>query len=646
MSRVVPLAFLVLSSTLPTGAIQQPVRDPSAQPAQPTVRRIPVGTASITGTVTDADSGRPIAGVRVTLNGTSMPADAGAGIGPGPIAVGVPVGIGRGIGPGVSGGGSLSLSRTALTDAQGRFSIQKLPAGQFSLNASRGQFITSNYGAGRAGGQGTAIRLVDGQAFVANLELQRGGVIAGTVFSETGEPEPRAQVRAMRVTMSGGVRRLQTTMSAQSDDRGLYRMFGLQPGEYVIAAQPSGLGSMMSERQLAEWQLIEQAIASGTVQPPSAPGLPATVAVTVAPPGPSESSGLFLSTYYPATLVPSQATTITIDGTGERSGIDLQVLRVQSSGVDGTIGMPSMDGVAVQVSLVSADPLLSMVNSTRPGADGRFQMRGLAPGKYTVFATTVPAPPTPTFVNGVPTPPSQPPRLDDAQKLWARAEVMVEPESNAQVNLSFQPGRSISGVVLFDMDKPPDLSRSRVTVTLNAATMGPAPYFGPPPQTQAGPDGRFTLNGVVPGTYVLRATGNIKSSIVNGQDTLDFPLDFTGETDVTSAVVTLTDRTSELSGTITDEAGRPAFAYTIIAAAADPRFWTPGSRRVVTTRPDTSGRYVFRNLPQGDYLLAAVTDLEPGRQFDPELLRTLAAASMRVSLSDGAKLTQSLRVGR
>lgn len=311
------------------------------------------------------------------------------------------------------------------------------------------------------------------------------------------------------------------------------------------------------------------------------------------------------------------------------------------------IGMPSMEGVAVQVSLVSADPLISMVNSSRPGPDGRFQMRGLTPGKYTVFAVTVPGPQPQMFFNGVPAPPAQPSRLDDAQKLWARTEIMVEAQSIAQVSLSLQPGRSISGVVAYEMEKPPDMSRARVTVTLNPAISGPSPYFGPPPQVQAGPDGRFTLNGIFPGTYTLRATGNtIKSSIVNGQDTLDFPLEFTAETDIAGAVVTLTDLTTELSGTITDASGRPAFAYTIIAAAADPRFWIAGSRRIVTTRPDTNGRYVFRNLPPGDYVLAAVTELEPGRQYDPELLRTLAASSPRVSLGEGAKLAQSLRVGR
>jgi hypothetical protein len=200
--------------------------------------------------------------------------------------------------------------------------------------------------------------------------------------------------------------------------------------------------------------------------------------------------------------------------------------------------------------------------------------------------------------------------------------------------------------VQYDMAQPPDLTRSQTMVTL---TQAPSAQQVPSTSVQAkvGPDGRFTLTGVAPGRYFLRGGGGIlKSAMVGGQETLDFPLEVTGERDITDAVLTVSDRTQELNGVLTDASGRPAVDYIILAVAADSRFWTPGSRRIVTTRPDTSGRYSFRSLPPGEYLLAAVTDLEPGGEYDPEFLKTLAGASVHVSLIEGGKSTQDIRVGR
>jgi hypothetical protein len=287
--------------------------------------------------------------------------------------------------------------------------------------------------------------------------------------------------------------------------------------------------------------------------------------------------------------------------------------------------------------------------STRTGPDGKFTFRSIAPGQYLVVAQTVPMQPSMTIVNGVPTPPppTTPPRLDDSQKLWGRTPVSVESGQPAiSVSVSLQAGRTISGVVQFDMAQPPDVNRNQTMVTL---TQAPSPQQIPFTSTQArvAPDGRFTLGGVAPGRYFLRGGGGIlKSAIVGGQDTLDFPLEVTGERDITDAVLTVTDQTQELTGVLTEASGRPAVDYIILAVAADTRFWTPGSRRIVTTRPDTSGRYTFRTLPPGDYLLATVTDLEPGGEFDPEFLKTLAGASVRVSILEGGKSTQDIRVTR
>jgi hypothetical protein len=90
--------------------------------------------------------------------------------------------------------------------------------------------------------------------------------------------------------------------------------------------------------------------------------------------------------------------------------------------------------------------------------------------------------------------------------------------------------------------------------------------------------------------------------------------------------------------------GQPATDYTVIAFAADARFWMPNSRRIQAARPATTGAFTFRDLPPGDYLLVAVTDVETGQWYDPAFLRQLQGAAASMKLAEGERKTQTLRV--
>ena len=68
------------------------------------------------------------------------------------------------------------------------------------------------------------------------FRLPRGGVVAGHVFDEDGEPMPGAVVRVMRYQYLQGDRRLTPAGTAQTDDKGQYRVWGLNPGDYYINA--------------------------------------------------------------------------------------------------------------------------------------------------------------------------------------------------------------------------------------------------------------------------------------------------------------------------------------------------------------------------------------------------------------------------
>jgi len=235
--------------------------------------------------------------------------------------------------------------------------------------------------------------------------------------------------------------------------------------------------------------------------------------------------------------------------------------------------------------------------------------------------------------------------------------------------LQRQNGRTVSGRVAFAGQKlapPTDLTRVRITL----ATVGSQDAeFGNIPAATVDASGRFTIKGVPPGRYSLRgtapATGGgrgagaaapaagtststgtwvLASSMADGRDSLDFPLVIGPNASVTDAVITFSDSSTELTGTLQDAAGTATSDYSIIVFPSDKQFWQPQSRRIQSVRPGTDGRFTVRNLPAGDYMIVAVTDVEPGEWYDPAFLAELASASMRLSLKDGEKKTQDIRL--
>ena len=70
----------------------------------------------------------------------------------------------------------------------------------------------------------------------------------------------------------------------------------------------------------------------------------------------------------------------------------------------------------------------------------------------------------------------------------------------------------------------------------------------------------------------------------------------------------------------------------------------PQSRRIQSVRPGTDGRFVFRGIPAGEYRLTAVTDVEPGEWYDPTFLEQLMNASITVSVREGERKVQDIKV--
>jgi hypothetical protein len=83
----------------------------------------------------------------------------------------------------------------------------------------------------------------------------------------------------------------------------------------------------------------------------------------------------------------------------------------------------------------------------------------------------------------------------------------------------------------------------------------------------------------------------------------------------------------------------------IAAIPADRSLWQPASRRIRSTRSATDGRWAIRDLPPGDYLVGAFSDLGDDDLRDRAFLEALAAAAVRVTLGDGDSVRLDLRIG-
>jgi hypothetical protein len=482
--------------------------------------------------------------------------------------------------------------------------------------------------------------------------MMRGGAIAGTITGSRGEPVVQAQVRALRIGTQDGRRWLEVSGGAATDDRGGYRMFNLTPGEYVVAVTPSNLGTTV-ERALEEAAIFDEAF--GRARRGSGPLPPAVDLMPASTNLPGSMVPNYLSTYYPGVTALSGAVTITVGPDSERLGVDFSATPVRAGQVVGRIvNMPEQRvGViknesgttswttATRLSATSQDPSDLADPGASPSADvagenGEFRLRNFSPGRYRILAWTQ------TFIQSVVGRSAGPGGIPKEPVLWGHAIVDVDGPSTPQIAIVLQPARTISGRVEFDLSAA---GSARQDVSVFAASRLPHPG-AERPQALVDPDGRFVITDVIPGRYTLGASVFVKNAVVNGLDALDLPFEVPEDDDVANVVLTVTDRISEMSGTVTWPAGGSAADYTVIIAPVDRRYWTPGSRRIQFSRPTSTGRYVIRGLPAGNYLLAAVNDLETGGQYNPEFLAALAGAAVPVTITDGGRHAQDIRVAR
>ena len=587
--------------------IQQPTRDTGVALA--------TGTGVITGQIV-LDDGRPLRQVTVNLSG-----------------------------------GQLRGSRMTVTDDAGRFLFTDLPAGQFSLSASKPAHISLTYNPAAAGGrsEGPPLQLAAGQRIAISLRMARGAVISGRILDDYGRPLSGVRLQAMQYRMQGGQRTMVSSRGAQlpTDDRGMYRIYGLPAGEYVVSATSSG----NSNAPVVTQAEIEWARALATATAATSPTATRPPVSTPPPPGPPIG---FAPVYFPGTAEASRAMVLTLTEGEERTGVDFSMHSVALSKVEGVVLDPS--GQPAQSIQVMLTPTTSTemgpqgVNvSTRIDRDGKFSVMNVPPGQYTLVVRSSVRPPAPAPPGGQT---FMPPPQQQGPSLWAMTEVSVSGQDIAGIALTLAPGLKVSGQVVFDAAGAPPTDLSRARIQLSPAQSTP---FGGQTQTTTTPEGRFIVSGVMPGRY--RINGNVqpapgqaggwmlKSATLEGRDVLETPIDITRD-DLSGLVVTFTDRVTELTGTLLSGAGQPAPGVHVLLFSTNRAHWVQGSRRVRSIRSGADGKFRFGSLVPGEYYMITMADLSAVDWTDPVFLEQLAAASFKIPIAEGEKKVQDLKMAK
>jgi hypothetical protein len=575
--------------------------------------------------------------------------------------------------------GEIDVPNIGVTDDEGRVVFRNLTPGNYLLTATRSGYVSTFYGSKFPGrGPGVAVTVLDGQKVSdVRIRMLRGSVLTGTVRTAAGRPAPNQQVQATQVRSTGSERRavnLEGGLGASStDDRGVFRIYGLAPGDYIVLVPSTSIGAEELRPMTSEELKWADALVSGGATAAPATGLPS--APTAAAPM------AYAPVYFPGTSVVNDAAVISLRPNEERAGVDFALQLVPTAQISGRVldgeGRPQA-GVSVTLRPTRNDGLdlfASLFNASgRTNADGTFTMRGVKPGSYTMSARATPK-------TGAESPAAPNPAAMMQQEMaailgggaagathWAQEEISVQGRDISDVTLTLRPGMAITGRIVYEATTktpPTDLTKSGLTLMpaptgtgindLVAGLMG-----GGSTPLKVEPDGRFAIRGVNPGKYrlnmpfaMMQMAGmpsipggwTLKGAMVGGRDVSDSPLEIRAGVDVSDVVVTFTDQPSELSGTVLDGAGRVTADFPIIVFSTDRSYWTLGSRRVQTARPSSDGKYKITGLPAGEYFVSAVTAVERTEVYDPAFLSQLMSAAFKITIKDGEKKTQDLKLG-
>jgi protocatechuate 3,4-dioxygenase beta subunit len=524
-----------------------------------------VSKPSIQGRVLQEPDGSPIRKANVQLNGLPEPGLQGRGV----------------------------AQYSAISDAEGEFTIAEIEPGRYFIVVEHPGFVQSGTGNRRTS---ITVQAGSGKNDLI-LHLQPAAIITGKIVDLDGDVMRDVSVMATLVGSSAGGRAVHSFGNAATNDLGEFRISELRAGRYKVTASPPQ-GSR--------------------------------------PPDSKENSGkeqpIYLPTHYPGVLNEEQAVAVEIHA-GAETRVNFGLLTGRAYLVSGSVtGIPNKSGMA-QVILQGMGGGVSQPGEQELRDGGKFEFKNVLPGTYVARLIVF------TFDGGKPA----------VQMLRLGQPIEVRNASVEGLLLQPEAGGQVRGK--FRLDTEQKFDWTQLSVMLMLADGGGAEFEvggtnGLPTSSNVSADGSFELKNVPGGTYqlVVGASSNnladyfTKSIHLGGRDVTDSGFAVNAETYLD---VVVSAKGASISGKVVDDKGQAIANATVVdIPSAEHRGRLDLYQRSTS---DASGNFTLRGLSAGKYSVLAFEDLqEDVRQ--PDFLKSYGTHGAMVELEEGTRKSVVLKV--